>query len=410
MPAPTVITDLSATAASNYPAGSDAPSTLDDVQRAHAGFIRNLLDATQTQAYTAFTTGGTTTAYTLTPSPALAALAAGQRFRVKFNATNTSTTPTLAISGLTAKSIKVYDSAGAKADPAVGSFAANMLVDLEYDGTDYVAPWVIKTLSLAQGGTNNTTGPVLRSYLAGYGLSTDGSSATMSIAAGTATDSTNVTSIIGSAIAKTTSAWAVGTDQGGLDTGSIANSTWYHFYVIRRPDTGVVDVLFSLSHTAPTLPANYTQFRRIGSGRTNGSAQWVKFFQYGDDFTWDVATLDVNSTNPGTAAVTPTLTVPTGVRVKALLNVSIVAASNNVGAALQFSDPSITDTAPSQTAAPLGSVVSNSSGVTTDIKGGQVSVYTNTSAQVRYRLDNSSASTVVRIVTLGWVDTRGRNE
>lgn len=139
MPVPTFITDLSATAASNYPAGSDAPSSLDDVQRAHAGFIRNLLDATQTQAYTAFTTAGTTTAYTLTPSPALTALAAGQRFRVKFNAANTSTTPTLAINGLTAKSIKVYDTTGAKADPPVGFFALNMLVDLEYDGTDCVA-------------------------------------------------------------------------------------------------------------------------------------------------------------------------------------------------------------------------------------------------------------------------------
>ena len=138
MPIPTVITDLSATAASNYPAGSDAPSALDDVQRAQGGFIRNLLDATQSQAYTAFTTGGTTTAYTLTPSPALTALAAGQRFAVKFNAANTSTTPTLAISGLTAKSLKVYGPDGVKQSPAVGAFAINLLSDVVYDGTDYV--------------------------------------------------------------------------------------------------------------------------------------------------------------------------------------------------------------------------------------------------------------------------------
>ncbi len=44
MPLPTAITDLSQTAASNYPAGSDSPSTLDDVQRAHAGFIALLRD------------------------------------------------------------------------------------------------------------------------------------------------------------------------------------------------------------------------------------------------------------------------------------------------------------------------------------------------------------------------------
>lgn len=45
MPTPTSITDLSQTAASNYPAGTDSPSTLDDVQRAHAAFIALLRDS-----------------------------------------------------------------------------------------------------------------------------------------------------------------------------------------------------------------------------------------------------------------------------------------------------------------------------------------------------------------------------
>lgn len=44
MPTPTVITDLSQTAGSNYPAGGDSPATLDDVQRAHASFIALLRD------------------------------------------------------------------------------------------------------------------------------------------------------------------------------------------------------------------------------------------------------------------------------------------------------------------------------------------------------------------------------
>ena len=44
MPTPTVITDLSTTAASNFPAGSDSPASLDDVQRAHGAFIAQLRD------------------------------------------------------------------------------------------------------------------------------------------------------------------------------------------------------------------------------------------------------------------------------------------------------------------------------------------------------------------------------
>ncbi|CAB4172723.1 hypothetical protein UFOVP1470_27 [uncultured Caudovirales phage] len=42
MAVPTVITDLSTTIASNVPAGSESPASLDDYQRAHAGFIAQL--------------------------------------------------------------------------------------------------------------------------------------------------------------------------------------------------------------------------------------------------------------------------------------------------------------------------------------------------------------------------------
>ena len=42
MPIPTVITDLSTTAASNYPAGTEAPNVIDDTLRAHAAFIAQL--------------------------------------------------------------------------------------------------------------------------------------------------------------------------------------------------------------------------------------------------------------------------------------------------------------------------------------------------------------------------------
>lgn len=44
MPVPSSITDLSVVASSNYPSGSDSPSTIDDVQRAHASFIAQIRD------------------------------------------------------------------------------------------------------------------------------------------------------------------------------------------------------------------------------------------------------------------------------------------------------------------------------------------------------------------------------
>ena len=90
--------------------------------------------ALQAQTATAFTSGGSAGAYTLTPSPALTALAANQRFRVKFHAAN-SGAATLAVSGLAATGIKVYDALGNKVDTTL---AANQLADLEYDGTHWV--------------------------------------------------------------------------------------------------------------------------------------------------------------------------------------------------------------------------------------------------------------------------------
>lgn len=247
------------------------------------------------------------------------------------------------------------------------------------------------------------TNLIVRSYLAGCTLSTAGASATMSIAAGAAMSSANSFLMTIPAIAKTTSAWAVGTAAGGLDTGAIANSTWYHFYAIRRPDTGVTDVIFSLSASAPTLPANYTQYRRIGSGKTNGSAQWVKFVQDGDDFLLDVAVLDVNATNQSTTAVLYTLaSVPTGVKVQAYYN----AVTSDAGTdAILLTSPDESDQAPSAAVAPLISTlgIANATANTS----AEYRTRTNTSAQIRARA--TGAMDFFRIATRGWKDTRGRD-
>src|SRR5581483_3995366 len=89
---------------------------------------------------------------------------------------------------------------------------------------------------------------------------------------------------------------------GSLDTGSIANNTWYHAYLIERTDTGAVDVLVSLSASAPTMPASYTKKRRIGSMKTNGSGQWTAFTQNGDEFLWTTPIADAVGFNLTTTA------------------------------------------------------------------------------------------------------------
>lgn len=244
-----------------------------------------------------------------------------------------------------------------------------------------------------------------RSYLSGLTLSTAGSSATMTIAAGQAIDSTNtVVMNLANSLAKTTSAWAVGA-AGGLDTGAIANSTWYYFWLITRVDTGVVDVLISLSATAPTMPTNYTLKRRIGAGLTNGSAQWTLFIQQGDEYLWSVSVLDVNTANPGAAAVTSTLSVPrVAGDITAIVNVQASFGATGSQAVVTATDES--DQAPSTTVAPLGTAGAASNA---NHERGRLYVRANSSGQIRYRFDASDGSVVMRIATVGWVDRRGRD-
>lgn len=245
-----------------------------------------------------------------------------------------------------------------------------------------------------------------RSYLAGLTMSTAGSSATMSVAAGAARDSTNAADLnLAASISKTTSAWTVGTGNGGIDTGAVANGTWYHFYLIMRPDTGVVDALFSLSASAPTMPANYSYKRRIGSGKTDGSAQWIAFIQDGDYFRLSASVTEFGDTNPGTTGQTKTLAaVPTGVNVQAFTSWEGNTTGGNI--LLYVSDLAAADEAPSSSAAPLATLFIENSAL-----AGSCStlVRTNTSAQVRYRISFSDASTQIRAATLGWYDSRGRN-
>ena len=94
------------------------------------------LDTKVADANDLLTTGGTTTAYTLTTTGA-AALATGERFRVKFNAT-AGATPTLNRDSKGAKSLKYYDSTGAKTACTASNIVANLITDVVYDGTDYV--------------------------------------------------------------------------------------------------------------------------------------------------------------------------------------------------------------------------------------------------------------------------------
>jgi hypothetical protein len=273
---------------------------------------------------------------------------------------------------------------------------------IRYNDGNGPAQWVAALAATAQ--------TVLRGYIAGLMLATAGGSGAFTVSAGVAANSTAAAMMsLNTAYSKSGAAWAVGSGNGALDTGAIAANTWYHDFLIRRPDTGVVDVLLSLSPTAPTLPAGYTQFRRIGSMRTNASSQWVRFFQDGDTFIWETPFVDVSVTNPGTAAITRTLTVPTGVRVEALMTAAILTAvAADFCPAFYVSDLQCADIAPNFAAAFSHETYIAASPAAVGL-GGFVRCFTNTASQVRSRLQLSASGTQFTINTQGWRDTRGKD-
>jgi hypothetical protein len=232
------------------------------------------------------------------------------------------------------------------------------------------------------------------------------------VAPGIAADSTNADMLnLPVAISKTTGAWTVGNGGGGLDTGTIAASTWYHVYEIKRPDTQLVDVCVSANASTPVLggggyiPANYTTFRRLGSMKTNASSQWIAFVQIGDEFIWLAPVGDVTNATPGTASTAYLLaSVPTGVSVLAKFEVAF-ANSVTVGDGLLIHSPLI----PPQTyAAPPGNGTITSIATTGIYTYGQCAFWTNTLAQIMMAAQIASGNSVY-IVTFGWVDRRGRD-
>ena len=240
--------------------------------------------------------------------------------------------------------------------------------------------------------------PVVRGHLAGLTLSASGASASFAVSPGDAADSTNAAMMtLNAAITKTTAAWALGSGNGALDTGVIANSTWYHVFLIQRVDTRAVAILISLSATAPALPTNYTLFRRIGAMKTNASGQWTPFVQLGDEFLWVNAAIDVTGSLSTTAALLA-LSVPPGVKVLARCRGQVAGA--NLGSVL-INSPDEASVAPS------GNATLNIIQTGAGFNFGELLVRTNTSCQIRAVATIAVSSFV--LATFGWRDLRGKD-
>lgn len=269
---------------------------------------------------------------------------------------------------------------------------------------DHESGWSVQTANGAIKSASGGAGIADAKAIYGLTYSNNGSDSTndIDIAAGGCMDATGVYFMrLGSTLTKQLdAAWAVGTNAGGLDTGTIGNSDYY-IWLIARSDTGVVDALFSLSSTAPTMPSNYDYKRLIGWIKRSGGAI-VAFHTYetdggGIELNWDAPTLDVNLANTlTTTRRTDAVKVPLNFSVVAHLNVSVQDSVNNGRAIICC--PDMTDAAPSPSAAPLANFGWTA---TNGVDGRQLKVRTSSAGLVAAR-STEATTDLYAVVTVGF--------
>lgn len=273
-------------------------------------------------------------------------------------------------------------------------------------------------LRLTPKGTGTITSnsaAIARGLIAGLALANNAGDATndIDVATGVAAAATTygLMALTSGLTKQLDAVWAVGTNAGMRASGAGIANTTYHIFLIRRPDTGVVDIAADTSATGANVTANtnaaYTQMRRIGSILREAGAI-VAFSQAGDEFLRKASVLDVSAANPGASAVTRTLSVPTGIKVWAIFRYNATNASTGVSFMHSFSELDRNDEAPSWTAAPLADTPDSlAAAASVSRANGRLQIRTNTSAQIRSRAFQSDANCTLYIATFGWIDRRG---
>jgi hypothetical protein len=269
--------------------------------------ITAILSLSQTQNGTAFTTAGAAPNFTLTPVPALTALAANQRFRVKFNAAGTTGSNTLNISGLGAVALMQFDSNG-NLQPAI--VPSGLLSDVEYNGTYCVVLDPVSPKMSVVGSMRS-----LKMY-----ISAASASATLTA------DEIIVETALGgmayqlSSFNKTINLAMTGA--GGMDTGSAPVSGYVGIYAIYNPTTATAALLATNAaslvgnvYGGANMPSGYTASALISVWPTNASSQLKTGLQIDRDIGITLATAYSTSSVVGTpSGVSITTIVPVNAR------------------------------------------------------------------------------------------------
>jgi len=205
--------------------------------------------------------GGTADAITGSYTPGITALTNGMTLYIRAGSANTTTTPTFTPNSGTIAAKTIVKGAGAAL--AAGDIAGGgHWIEVQYDAT--LDKWVL--LNPAKGISSSSA--TIQGAFKNLKVSAPGNSANITVTA----DELVVEASAGDyetlrSLALTINSAASGAN--GLDTGTLAASTWYSVWAIS--DGTNKAGLLSLSATSPTMPGSYTRKARVGWIRTDAS-------------------------------------------------------------------------------------------------------------------------------------------
>lgn len=344
-------------------------------------------------------TDGTSSVYTLDSNVAITQYSSSYCFFLDFHIACVAS-PTININEIGAIDLKKYTGSGTKTDLEAGDVQTQRYIAI-IDGTDCVILNPEKPYFDSRNLTQSTTAIRGVSYLSSQvTIANNGSDANNDIdfSAGVFQFSDGSGQAVASAQTKRLDAtWAAGTNQGGLFSGSKANSTWYHCFKIYNPTTNTVDSGFDTSVTAANIPSGYTKYKRVGAILTDGSGNIRAFYQDGNIFRFRNYISDYNG-SVSTTRQTIALSVPPSSN--ALFHAYLLSAAGggsfNYGI---FTNLDSDDVAPSATQNHLNA----NAGF---YNSGQFIIKSNSSSSIGYRgfFATGTDGSNLAIGTEGWID------
>ncbi len=358
------------------------------------------------------TTGGTADAYTLTPSPSITTYATTQQFTAKISATNTTTTPYLQISGIanptTTAVIKKLNASKTEIAVETSDLLINGIYHFQRNSANDA--WIVLNPEKAYFNATNLTKATTTTQGVSYlnnpitiANNTSDANNDIDFSAGNAPldDGSGQVLLSSTLVKRLDASWVAGTNQGGLFSGTKANSTKYYEFAITNGT--INDGGFDISPTGANIPAGYKGSYR-GMVKTDSSGNILAFKQNRNKFLFASQITEYSGTVASTYTNLTSSNVPLKDNIEAITNLNFnIPSSETNGRSIKFKD--LVSLQEKQV------ITTRNTSITSYATAPDVLIALNSSGQFQYKSvdaitpsTDSSTTGIFEIKLNGWID------